>query len=72
MLNISSFFRVVALAVAVAASGAASAKESVVINNVRYTCSNECNVTVTPTDVSVQDCCGGQVNLEFLDSEPKE
>jgi hypothetical protein len=48
---------------AILASTAAVAGDSVIVGGQRYTCTNTC--VVTPTGVgaySVRDCCGGNVS----------
>lgn len=44
------------------------AQQSVTINGTTWTCTNQCNVTVTSTGYSISDCCGGQVHVRFTPS----
>lgn len=43
----------------------ASAQQSVTINGVTWTCTNQCHVTVTSSGYQIMDCCGGRVSVSF-------
>jgi len=55
------------LAAAMLASPVSMAEQSVTINGVTYTCTNQCEVNVDPErdTLTVQDCCGGSVRVTF-------
>lgn len=46
----------------------ATAEDSVTVNGMTFTCTNQCVVTTDPAtgNVSVRDCCGGRVRGTFL------
>lgn len=46
-------------------SFAAVASQSVILNGMRFTCTNTCNVTMSGDSFTVTDCCGGRVQTQI-------
>lgn len=43
----------------------ANATDSVTVNGMTFTCTNQCNVTTSGGTTTVTDCCGGRVSGTF-------